>query len=161
MSNNIPAFSYPQKLQFEDGVTALSYSSTGNRIILGADSNHRYARDFTTVNGNEAIIKTNSGNSYLIKDGVILNSNTGATIKFELQDSFSLTVGESAKLMNQRFDAGWITSPVTSVILRAGYEKSGSIGYTQIGECNPFDVLSANSLKQENYSLVRIVGTLN
>lgn len=129
-------FAHQEVVQFNDGEMALGFRTPGDKLPLGYDSKHKYASSFDTID--MAIIKTKSGNTYGIAQGLVVNKDRQRA--FELpEDTIDVTIGEPCVIPGVGS-----TSDVESVMLRYKVTAPGSeMADQQVDAPSPFKALEA------------------
>lgn len=140
-------FAHQEIVQFNDGEMALGFREPGDKLPLGYDSGHKYARNFDL--SDMAIIKTKSGNTYGLAGGLVINK--GRQRAYELpEDTIQVTIGEPCVIPGVGS-----TSDVESVMLRYKVTTPGSeMADQQVDAPSPFKALQAqveavNSSRQQ------------
>ncbi len=137
MSANRPLTTDHSIIQFNDGATALAYNKPGDTVVLGIDSNQKWARGFDPAGGRAVLIQTESGNSYAIADGVVVNMKTGRARPFGLGEELVVQVGKPLTI------AGiGTTTPVKGVYLQyKTLERNSRSVDRQVDMPNPFPTI--------------------
>lgn len=129
-------FTHQEIVQFSDGEMALGFRTPGDELTLGHNSKHKYARSFDTID--MAIIKTKSGNTYGIAQGLVVNKDRQRAYELP-EDTIDVTIGEPCVIPGVGS-----TTNVESVMLRYKVATPGSeIADQQVDEPSPFKVLEA------------------
>lgn len=136
MSHEQNTFARSEIVQFSDGATALGFRTVGDKLALGHDSKHKYARSFNAMD--MAIIKTKTGNTYGFAQGLVVNKDR--KLAFELpDDTIDVTIGEPCTISGVGS-----TSDVESVMLRYKLYAPGSeMADHQVDAPSPFKALGA------------------
>jgi hypothetical protein len=131
-------FAHQEVVQFNDGEMALGFRTPGDRLTLGEDSMHKYARNFDF--SDMAIIKTRSGNTYGLAQGLVINKNRQTASELPAE-TIDVTIGEPCVMPGVG-----TTTEVESVMLRY---KTGAPGSSfadhQVDTPSPFRALEGQA----------------
>lgn len=127
-------FAHPEIVQFNDGEMALGFRTPGDRLPLGYESRHKYARNFDLRD--MAIIRTKAGNAYALAGGLVINNNR--QVAHELpEDTIQVTIGEPCVIPGVGS-----TTEVKSVMLRWKTTSPGAeMADQQVDAPSPFVAL--------------------
>jgi len=130
-------FQHEALVQFDEG-SALGFRTPGDRLLLGPESNHKYARHFSSAD--MAIIETESGNSYGIARGLVINRGQRTAYDLPVQ-SIDMTIGEPCTIPGVG-----TTTRVKSVMLR--YRPGEMLHFDErVAGPSPFDRLDEQANK--------------
>jgi hypothetical protein len=127
-------FAHQEVVQFNDGEMALGFRTPGDQLSLGEDSKHKYARNFDF--SDMAIIKTRSGNTYGLAQGLVINKDRQVVVELPA-DTIDVTIGEPCVIPGVG-----TTTEVESVLLRYKTGMPGdSFADHQVDAPSPFKAL--------------------
>ena len=129
-------FGHAEMVQFNDGELSLGFRTKGDKLDLGHDSTHKYARNFDI--SDMAVIKTKSGNTYGLAGGLVINKNTQRAHELPEQ-TITITIGEPCVIPGVGS-----TSDVESVLLRYKVDApQSSMADQQVDAASPWAALEA------------------
>ncbi len=122
-------FRYQRMVEYRGGEVDLSFSHVGDTI---AWREHKYA-DPERNQADRVLVRTKSGNTYVVADGLIINTATGGVFEMEKMPDRLPDV-----VIGKPWDVQGVgaTSDVTEVLLR--YKIDPGTGETMIDSPSPF-----------------------
>lgn len=130
------AFQHPEQVRYDDGALNLRFAKPGDKIAWG---DHKNARPMTS-DTDRALVRTNSGNEYLVGSGVVINKRDGVYAPLWSSDPAinarlgDITIGQPWDIENFAR-----TSSVTSVELQYKVGAPESSTATRGEGENPFE----------------------
>lgn len=130
-------FAHQEMVQYNDGGVALCFRTPGDVLKLGYDSTFKYARFLHSGgSGNMAIVKTKSGNAYVIGQGIVINARERKA--YRLPDELpEIEIGKSWLIPGVQQ-----TSDIEEVQFRYKTAPDG-YGEVQVDRPSPFPALKA------------------
>jgi len=130
--NEKEAFQNQEMVRYDDGALNLRFAKPGDRI---AWEEHKSARPMTDQSS-RALIRTSSGNEYLVGDGVVINTGAGTYARIWGDNPAKLDDVVIGRPWNV---ANFHTRGVESVELQYKVNAPESSSTTEVKGQNPFD----------------------